>query len=63
MKATCESCKWFFVSYYYMSDGAKGIDDALCMYNPPVAGIGLPRTGSESCCSKHELKDAESGAQ
>jgi poly(3-hydroxybutyrate) depolymerase len=40
MKAKCENCKWFFVSYYGLSDGGKMIDDMLCLYNPPVAGIG-----------------------
>lgn len=32
------------------------IDDMLCLYNPPVAGIGRPGTDIDSHCSKHELK-------
>lgn len=59
MKAKCENCKWFYVSYYGLGDGGKMVDDMLCMYNPPVAGVGLPSTSEESICSKHEFKVEE----
>ena len=59
MKAKCENCKWFFVSYYGLNDGGKMIDDMLCLYNPPVAGIGRPQTDGDSCCSKFEAKTEE----
>ena len=60
MKAKCENCKWLFVSYYSVDiDGNKMIDDMLCLYNPPVAGIGRPQTDAESCCRKFEVKTEE----
>ena len=60
MKPKCENCKWFYVSYYTVDiGGAKMVDESLCMYNPPVAGIGRPSTCPESCCSKHEIKTEE----